>query len=224
MAGNGATEPAATVAPAAQQGWLDLLKRRGGWLLAGVGVVLLILGWYGASGQAHVAQQIPYVASASLPGVALVISGAVLVGAERLRVAGGADGATAALVAELHELLTEPLPQGDDDAAVATVARRDARDGDRGRGDGSTDADDHTGDTGDAVDTDDTEARWTVPGTLSYHRPGCPLLRGKPDAHPLRPDQLRGAAFTPCPVCQPAAIGRAVPDADTAGDADDDVN
>ena len=36
--------------------------------LAGVGAVLCVLGWYQISGQPTVAQQLPYLASATIPG------------------------------------------------------------------------------------------------------------------------------------------------------------
>lgn len=94
---------------------LVLLVRRAGWIAAGLGVVLLVLGWYGVSGQATVAQQVPYLASASIPGAALVVGGLVLAGAERVRGRAGAgsgtgaiDEATARRIAELHSLLVEP--------------------------------------------------------------------------------------------------------------------
>jgi hypothetical protein len=87
------------------------LVRRAGWLTAGLGVILLVLGWYGVSGQSVVAEQVPYLASASIPGAALVIGGLVLAGAERVRGrAGGIDEATARRIAELHGLLVEPVP------------------------------------------------------------------------------------------------------------------
>ncbi|HEV2635283.1 MAG TPA: hypothetical protein VGX23_09060 [Actinocrinis sp.] len=117
---------------------LVALVRRAGWLTAGLGVVLLVLGWYGVSGQATVAQQVPYLASASIPGAALVIGGLVLAGAERVRgrsggaggseagqgesgqrsgsgtgPAGVVDEATVRRIAELHGLLVEPAADGE---------------------------------------------------------------------------------------------------------------
>ena len=75
-------------------------------LAATVGAVLLVVGWYGVSGEAVEAKQIPYIASASIPGAALLISGAVLLAAGWY---GGRDGdETARRVAELHMLLVEP--------------------------------------------------------------------------------------------------------------------
>lgn len=79
------------------------------------GVVLLALGWYGISGTAEVARQLPYLASASLPGVALLIGGAVIAAADRTR---RSNERAADMVATLYRLLTEaadtaPLPSTD---------------------------------------------------------------------------------------------------------------
>jgi hypothetical protein len=43
--------------------------------LAGVGAVLCVIGWYQISGQPTVAQQLPYLASATIPGAALLVVG-----------------------------------------------------------------------------------------------------------------------------------------------------
>jgi len=45
--------------------------------LTGVGAILCVLGWYQAAGQPTVPQQIPYLASATIPGAALLAAGAV---------------------------------------------------------------------------------------------------------------------------------------------------
>jgi hypothetical protein len=52
-------------------------------LLAGValmplGIVLVLVGWYGASGTTDLSEQIPYLISGGLLGVALTITGAAL--------------------------------------------------------------------------------------------------------------------------------------------------
>jgi len=46
--------------------------------LAGAGVLLCVLGWYQISGQPTVPQQLPYLASATIPGAALLVVGLVL--------------------------------------------------------------------------------------------------------------------------------------------------
>jgi hypothetical protein len=152
-------EPRAAVAP---------LLRYGGWVVAGVGVLLLILGWYGVSGQSLEAKQLPYVASASLPGAALVVSGAVLIAAERVRAGRDADR----MVADLYRMLVEPEPAVRERAEVAAPGGEPPEDG-----------------------------RWTVPGTLTFHRAGCVLVAGKPEAERVTDERL--ASLTPCPVCRP---------------------
>lgn len=59
----------------------DALERRLYWagiLLPIVGLVVIWLGWWGASGTKYVYQEIPYVISGGIFGVALVLLGAVL--------------------------------------------------------------------------------------------------------------------------------------------------
>ena len=50
-----------------------------GFGLIAVGLVLVALGWYGASGTALVAEQIPYAVSGGAGGLALIVVGAALV-------------------------------------------------------------------------------------------------------------------------------------------------
>jgi hypothetical protein len=77
-----------------------------GWLLCVVGVVLLVIGWYEISGLAVVAQQTPYLASASIPGAALVVAGAIVLTAEGDT---RRDARLERMVTELHIALLQPL-------------------------------------------------------------------------------------------------------------------
>ena len=61
-----------------------------GWVLAAVGAGMDVIGWYQISGQPTEAQQLPYLASATIPGSALIVAGAVLIAA-RGRAREGAD-------------------------------------------------------------------------------------------------------------------------------------
>jgi len=54
-----------------------------GWVIAAVGVGLNVVGWYQISGQATEAQQLPYLASSTIPGAALIVAGAVLIAGRR---------------------------------------------------------------------------------------------------------------------------------------------
>ena len=81
-----------SLAPAAP--WLGLAV-----LLAGA--ALLFFGWWKVSGEARVAAQLPYVASSSIPGAALLVIGSLLVLRRRVPTR---DGRVDTLMA----LLTEP--------------------------------------------------------------------------------------------------------------------
>ncbi|MGW8380347.1 hypothetical protein [Streptomyces sp. ODS28] len=78
-----------------------------GWAALTAGALLCAVGWYGVSGERFAERQIPYLASCTVPGAALLVAGALLLTAPgpgrearelhglwagRLR--GGADGST----------------------------------------------------------------------------------------------------------------------------------
>ena len=79
-----------------------------------VGVLLLVLGWYPISGEAIAAKQLPYLASASIPGAVLVVCGFLFA------VSGSSDPDMARRVAELHALLTEAVDDGTAGTALGT--------------------------------------------------------------------------------------------------------
>lgn len=56
----------------------------GGAAAAAGGAVLCVLGWYGISGERFAERQLPYLASCTVPGAALIVAGAVLVAAALL--------------------------------------------------------------------------------------------------------------------------------------------
>ncbi|MFF3646394.1 hypothetical protein [Streptomyces sp. NPDC002564] len=73
-----------------------------------VGAVLCVIGWYGVSGERFAERQLPYLASCTVPGAALIVAGAVLLAHARSALA-------AARVEELYGLLVatgpaEPAP------------------------------------------------------------------------------------------------------------------
>lgn len=71
------------------------------------GAVLCVVGWYGMSGERFAERQLPYLASCTVPGAALIVAGAVLLTHGRTTLA-------TARVEELYELLvtagTTPAP------------------------------------------------------------------------------------------------------------------
>ncbi|WP_406287758.1 hypothetical protein [Embleya sp. NBC_00896] len=169
-----------------------MLRTRGGWLVGLCGVLLCALGWYGVSGERYEARQLPYLASATIPGAALIVAGAVLVVGTR-RGAGGADGSGAvdaelrSMVGQLYRLLVEPVP-GDAAGAPAGPA---------------------------------ADAPWVaVPGGARYHRRGCSLVQGKNGLFPVDATTALNKDLRPCRLCDPgrsaAASGAAAGSADPA--------
>ena len=54
-----------------------------GWAAVAAGALLCVLGWYGVSGERFAERQIPYLASCSIPGAALLVAGALLLAPAR---------------------------------------------------------------------------------------------------------------------------------------------
>ncbi|MEE1787640.1 hypothetical protein PUR71_32740 [Streptomyces sp. SP17BM10] len=87
-----------------------------GWLLVAAGAVLCVLGWYGVSGERFAEQQIPYLASSTIPGAALIVAGAVLVALRPPPPPGHGDprgDLTDLRVERLYALLVEPDGPGE---------------------------------------------------------------------------------------------------------------
>ena len=83
---------------AARPGWTGWA----GWAALAAGAVLCVVGWYGVSGERYPARQLPYLASCTAPGAALIVAGAVLLTHAR--------GAAATRLEELYGLLAAVRP------------------------------------------------------------------------------------------------------------------
>ncbi|MFF9774839.1 hypothetical protein ACF1HJ_14420 [Streptomyces sp. NPDC013978] len=81
-----------------------------GWAALAGGAVLCVVGWYGVSGERFAARQLPYLASCTVPGAALIVAGAVLL-------AHGRNALAASRVEELYGLLVAAEPADDDPSA-----------------------------------------------------------------------------------------------------------
>jgi hypothetical protein len=148
-----------------------------GWILVGVGLVALFLGWYGVSGQSLVAKQLPYLASGGLLGVALVVLGGRFMLIQDLRRDSGRLDHLETMVNELHAaLLARP------DAPVRIARGHVEVSGANGNG---------------SVDF------MVLPGGQSFHAAGCPMLEGKEKASRIRPTTVAKRGLTPCPLCEP---------------------
>ncbi|MBO1331995.1 hypothetical protein [Streptomyces sp. VRA16 Mangrove soil] len=79
------------------------------------GAVLCVVGWYGMSGERYAERQLPYLASCTVPGSALIIAGAVLLTYGRSTLA-------SSRVEELYELLVALEPAEPAGAAAPLAA------------------------------------------------------------------------------------------------------
>lgn len=149
-----------------------------GVLLAVVGAVMLFLGWYGVSGRPNLAEQMPYIASATVPGAALVVAAAVLLMSSATQ---RNSEHTGEMVADLHALLVEdiPLPADPAQPEIAPAER--------------------VGGPPAAI-----TAAVTVIGTVHYHRGDCALVTGKADIVAVDSAAAQRLGLTPCPMCEPA--------------------
>ena len=158
-----------------------------GWVLAALGVIVIFVGWFGVSGQALVAKQLPYLISGGLGGVALVGVGAALIGTERLRRDAGRMARLEDMVEELRGvLLAHPdEPAGSASGAAATAGPVPA---------GPVSAGQVT--AGQVL---------AVPSGSTYHRADCSMVRGKPAVEPVTAGQIDQRGLTPCRICEPDA-------------------
>lgn len=76
--------------------------------------MLCVIGWYGVSGERFAERQLPYLASCTVPGAALIIAGAVLL-------AHGRNALAATRVEELYGLLVAAEPSDADASGQAAV-------------------------------------------------------------------------------------------------------
>lgn len=154
-----------------------------GWLLAGLGALALFLGWYGVSGQALTARQLPYLVSGGLVGIALIVIAGVFLATEDWRRQLARLDELERKVDDLHALLTTDLPVGGSNgtrpAPVWTVEHAVATP---------------------AADPADVVA---LPNGSVFHRPGCTLVAGKRAAGPVDVAAISRRGLTPCRVCDP---------------------
>ena len=151
-----------------------------GWILVAVGLLLIVIGWFGVSREALVAKQIPYLISGGIGGVFFTVLGSYYLGTQELRNDSGRLDRLERMVEELH---------------LALLARPDAP---RLSLDGA-------GANGATSANGNGPARRViaVEGGESFHRAGCSLTQDK-RGEELTPAAARKRGLRPCPVCEPA--------------------
>ncbi|MDX2563655.1 hypothetical protein PV371_28960 [Streptomyces sp. TX20-6-3] len=149
-----------------------------GLVAAAGGAVLCVLGWYGISGERFAERQLPYLASCTVPGAALIVAGAVLVVAA-------------------YSLPVRPPEQRGPGTTVGPATEGGPA---TAEGPGATDGPE-AADGQEAAESPPPSSEGPplrVPGGTLAHRPDCPLIAGKPEA-----TEVGDAALAPCPVCEP---------------------
>lgn len=160
-----------------------------GWVLAAVGVVVIIIGWYGVSGQALVAKQLPYLISGGLGGVALVGIGAAMISAERRRQDTGRIERLEEMVAELRSVLvSHPEAPADWPHAADPFAAGGGR---------------HQGPSANGAAAG-SSGLVALPTGTTYHSPGCQMVRGKDGVEAVSTRAIEQRGLSACRVCEPA--------------------
>ena len=147
-----------------------------GWILIGVGALLMLLGYFGVSREALPAKQIPYLVSGGIGGMFLAVLGAYFLGTQELRKDSGRLDHLEQMVTELHQSL---LRRPDAPDLTAFAPQRN----------GASSA--------------PARKVVTVEGADLFHRAGCSMVEGK-DAADLTPAAARKQGLRPCPLCAPA--------------------
>ena len=153
-----------------------------GWIFIGIGLLLIVIGWFGVSREAIVGKQIPYLVSGGIGGVFFSVLGAYFLGTQELRSDSGRLDRLERMVDELHAALLArpdaPAVNGTRDEASANGSRAAAR------------------------------RVFSVDGGETFHRAGCALVRDK-EGEELTPTTARKRGLRPCPVCEPAPAASA---------------
>lgn len=157
-----------------------------GWVLAALGGLALLLGWYGVSGQALTAKQLPYLVSGGLTGIGLLVIAAVFLATEDVRRQLDRLGEVERKVDALYGLFAADMAEAATGGAaghVTTVLPVTSRPG-----------------------AQDQAAAVALPAGSSYHRPGCALVAGKAEAEQVDSASVGARGLRPCRVCDPEPL------------------
>jgi hypothetical protein len=152
-----------------------------GWVLAALGGLALLLGWYGVSGQALTAKQLPYLVSGGLTGIGLLLVAAVFLATEDVRRQLGRLDEVERKLDALYGLFVADLAQTSSPAPTSVPS-------------------------GTARTAHDPTVPLALPAGSSYHRPGCTLVAGKSEAEPVDAATATARGLRPCRVCDPGPL------------------
>lgn len=154
-----------------------------------LGLVLLIVAYFGVSREIYVARQVPYIVSGGLFGLAAITFGSRLMLIEDLRRDAGRLQRLESSVAELHAaLLSRPDAPG-----ISSISNN---------GNGS-----HALETTGVIGKPVTDRVVVLSGGQTFHRASCSMVRGKSGTTPTSTASAQGKGLAPCKLCQPLAVG-----------------
>jgi len=156
-----------------------------GWVLAALGGLALLLGWYGVSGEALTAKQMPYVVSGGLTGIGLLVLAGVFLATDDVRRQFDRLGEVERKVDDLYALfaadIAEPSRPG---STLATPTQPTA-----------------------VLPRPVAGSVVALPAGTSYHRPECALVAGKDGAEAVDATVVAARGLRPCRVCDPGQAG-----------------
>ena len=152
-----------------------------GWVLVGIGGLVILFGYLGVANEAIVAKQLPYLISGGIGGVALVAVGTYFLGTEEIRRDSGRLDRLERMVGELHAVL---LAGAADRVGPATPEPA----------------------TNGSGPDPSTSGFKMLAGSDRYHQDGCPAIEGKEGVTHVAASTVRRRSLTPCPLCEPAPV------------------
>lgn len=162
-----------------------------GYVLVALGVLVLVIGWFGVSREGIVAKQLPYLVSGGIGGSFMLGIGALLLITHELRLDNRRLEAVEATLEELRDALLLP-----DDVTVATIAANGSQPVGR---DEPVVAPSTNGQAAPAPGP-----YVIVAGGSRFHDPGCSATTGKAVTG-IGLDDARSRGLQPCRLCEPVA-------------------
>ena len=159
-----------------------------GGVLAPLGLVAVLLGWFGASHTPHSFEQVPYLISGGLLGLGLVFIGGFLYFTHWVTVLVREGRAQSDRTAEALERIESLLASA---AAAATPALRS----------GTYNQAESVGISVPEREESRDEPLYATPNGSMLHRRECPVIATRDNARLVAADT---PGFSPCRICQPA--------------------
>lgn len=170
------------------------------------GLVVILLGWYGASRTPNLFEQIPYLISGGLVGIALVVgAGLLYLGSWVAAAARDQRAVSAELLTVLQQIREEVQSRPVDVPVPGSRVRREASGGrahgrTKGVPNGVVSGAGHGADSG-------SEFVATSSGSM-LHRPDCAVVADRSDLRAVDPETT---SLRPCRLCDPLGVRKLSP-------------